>query len=124
MKKIIGLVSIFVLMLVCIPTQAQTTKDTLIYEYAELTSIPIFGDLIHIQGYLDKGINCVGKTSVIKKNLIISEDGKKIKFNSHIEILNFLSKDRWELMTVYVVENHSTNLDNIYYLLRRKKINN
>ena len=49
-------------------------------------------------------------------------DGKRIKFNSMIDALNFMGKNGYELIMPYIVPSTSSSSGSVYhYLLRRKK---
>lgn len=50
-------------------------------------------------------------------------DGKRIKFNSMIDALNFMGKNGYELITPYIVPGTNSSSGSVYhYLLRRKKL--
>jgi hypothetical protein len=50
---------------------------------------------------------------------ITDDKGKKVKFNSMIEALNFMNKSGYDFVQAYGIFSASKNID--YYIMKRKK---
>lgn len=49
------------------------------------------------------------------------ETGKPVVFNSMMDALNFMGKDRWEFVQAYIVtEGSATSSQNVYHFLLKK----
>ena len=51
---------------------------------------------------------------------ITDDKGKKVKFNSMIEALNFMNKSGYDFVQAYGIFSASKNID--YYIMKRKKM--
>ncbi|WP_373519557.1 hypothetical protein [Pricia sp.] len=54
-----------------------------------------------------------------KQTRIEDEDGKRIKFNSMIDALNFMNKNGFEFVQAYVVDTDDSTI--CHYLMKRKE---
>jgi hypothetical protein len=119
MKKVL---SAFVLALLFhSASHAQTINDVPLkdidVEYIEIVGTPVaFTSKLSID--LDFGQE--NKFWSNKEYQLKDAEGKKIKFNSMIDALNFMAKNGYELIMPYIVSNPSSQ--SVYhYLLRKKK---
>jgi len=108
------------LFLVAVQGSAQTINDVPLkdidVEYIEIVGTEeLFSTKLTIQ--LDFGQE--NKAWTDKEYQVKNAEGKKIKFNSMIDALNFLSKNGYELIMPFAVT--ASNKSTYHYLLRRKK---
>jgi len=97
-------------------------QDSLIYRYVEVR-YPLFGLTTKNKVVIDHGdrVWALGGDPV---QMITDEEGKEIKFKSHIHCLNYMTEQGWELVHQYVYEN-DPNIAGVkpfqfmHYLMRR-----
>ena len=106
-----------------LPSSAQTINNIPLkdidVEYIEIVGTPtVFSTKFTIE--LDFGQE--NKFWSNKEYDLRDADGKRIKFNSMIDALNFMGKNGYELIMPYIVPGTSSSSGSVYhYLLRRKK---
>jgi hypothetical protein len=121
MKKLLA--SVLLIYLFQLRSSAQTINNVPLkdidVEYIEIVGTPaVFSNKLTIE--LDFGQE--NKFWSNKEYELRDADGKRIKFNSMIDALNFMGKNGYELIMPYIVPSTTSSNGSIYhYLLRRKK---
>lgn len=99
MKKVIFIVAFFAL---SVSLFSQTTLDS-------ISTKATYCEIVGTQGFLSSKITIkidYGQKSSIWKpqnNLLKSEDGKPIKFNSMIDVLNLMYSEGWDFVNAYAI---------------------
>ena len=113
MKKLL-----FVLAFAFIGQQAfsQTVNDIKLEDiparYVQLVSTSGFLNIFKVTTYVDYGQ--IGKMKDIKKGRILGDDGKNIKFNGAMGVLNFFETKGYRYISQNVV---TTTSGNVYHYL-------
>lgn len=112
MKKIFMLM---VTVLMCISMSAQSvvkTEDGKYDVYCKVEGYNLFG-VGKLKVMLDMGYNTENKNS------LFDENNKKIKFNSMMEVLDYMSKRGWKLVNTYYLT-ASTKQDVVNFILKKR----
>ena len=121
MKKLI-----FLLAFAFIGQQAfsQTVNDIKLEDiparYVQLVSTSGFLNIFKVTTYVDYGQ--IGKMKDIKKGHILGDDGKNIKFNGAMGVLNFFETKGYRYISQNVVTGQSGNV--YHYLLENLNYKN
>lgn len=120
MKKIVTFLA--VTFFFSISAFCQTVNDIPIKdidaEYIEIKGAPgeAFGRNIRVLIDFGQARRSLGS----KEQIIRDVDGKKMKFNSMIDALNFMSANGYEFVQAYGVSISNKEIEH-YYLMRKKK---
>jgi hypothetical protein len=115
MKKIILISTLF---LCCLLLNGQDIKsDSIKFTYCELVgSTRLLSNKVTVQ--IDFG---QATKFFSDKRYKDPETGKPVIFNSMIDALNFMGKDKWEFVQAYIVtEGSGTSSQNVYHFLLKK----
>ena len=84
------------------------------YRHVSITVLPrLMSNKINVE--VDYG----GDTKFFSDTRMKDDEGRAVKFNSVADILNYMSKEGWELITAQVTFN--TNAQKIWSILMRRK---
>ena len=111
MKKITVIISLLLLSFVL-----NAQRDTLYYKYCK-----VVGNYTLQGARLTVAVDS-GQSVLLSEKIIKDKDGEKVKFNSDIEAVNWLARNRWELFLVY---NYTDYLlpkpeDHTVYIMRKE----
>lgn len=91
------------------------TDDGKYNSYCEVFGYNLFG-VGKLKVILDMGY------STKNENSLFGEDGKKIKFNSMMEVLDYMSKRGWKLVETYFIS-ASAKQQVVHYVLEKRVSN-
>jgi hypothetical protein len=104
-----------------LPSVAQTVNGVLISEFdAEYIQIRAYEKLLNSVVTLEIDFGQLDVALDKKDTELRDERGKAMEFNSVMAALNYLNKQGYELMQVYVLTTSSGS--SCYYLMRRKNL--
>ena len=107
------MIKIFVLTLFCFASALAFAQDSS-YRHISITVLPrLMSNKINVE--IDYG----GDTKFFSDTRMKDDEGRAVKFNSVADILNYMSKEGWELITAQVTFNSSAQ--KIWSILMRRK---
>lgn len=121
MKKVIFT---FLFMASALFVKAQTVNDIPLSEI-DVEYVQIVGTSKLLSSKLTVEIDFGQKTkffSLGTETVIKDTNGKPLDFFSMIDALNFMSKNGYEFVNAYAINNTTKNQNQYYYLLRNKKL--
>lgn len=115
MKKVI-LALLLTMLTLGVNAQSVTKSDDGKYNvYCEVVGYNTWG-IGKIKVMLDMGY------STKNENSIYGEDGKKVKFNSMMEVLDYMGKRGWKLVNTYYIT-MSSKQNVVHYVLEKRVAN-
>ena len=100
--------------LLCFLFAAGAFAQDSAWRHVSITVLPrLMSNKINVE--VDYG----GDTKFFSDTRMKDDEGKAVKFNSVADILNYMSKEGWELITAQVTFN--TNAQKIWSILMRRK---
>ncbi len=113
MKKQILAISIICFMLIGVSLNATAQSDTTNYKYCEV---------VGTQGLFSRKVSIVidygEETSFWANRKLKDQSGNVIKFNSMVDVVNYMSSNGWEWDKAFPV---STNSSHVYHFYFKKK---
>lgn len=112
MKKILITFVFALISMMSFAQSAVKTDDGKYNSYCEVFGYSLFG-VGKLKVILDMGY------STKNENSLFGEDGKKIKFNSMMEVLDYMSKRGWRLVETYFIS-VSSKQSVVHYVLEKR----
>lgn len=113
MKKLLFALSLLMMSVSMNAQSVAKTDDGKFNVYCELTGYNTFG-FGKLKVMLDMGY------STKNENSIYGEDGNKVKFNSMMEVLDYMGKRGWKLVNTYYIT--MTGKANVVHYVMEKRV--
>lgn len=121
-NRLFAILFVFALSLFAFPNSifSQTTLDS-------INSKATYCEIVGTQGLLSRKLTIVvdygqdtGKFFEFKDARLKGENGKALKFNSMIDVLNLMQKEGWDFVTAYTIGD--SKMGYVYHWLLKRKV--